>query len=135
MKKDTLPTILIVDDQELMIRVLQATLKPLGVPLASAKSGAEAVRYIEETGVPRGIIMDFSLPGQDGVETLRQIRKLASGASIPVVMLTARDQTLIRKEAEGLHVHAFMTKPFSPNALLQTIREMLSAGERQAQQP
>ena len=133
MKKDTLPTILIVDDQELMIRVLQATLKPLGVPLASAKSGSEAVRYIEETGVPRGIIMDFSMPGQDGVETLRQIRKLASGASIPVVMLTARDQTLIRKEAEGLHVHAFMTKPFSPNALLQTIREMLSAGESMAQ--
>ena len=132
MKKDTLPTILIVDDQELMIRVLQATLKPLGVPLASAKSGAEAVRYIEETGVPRGI-MEFSMPGQDGVETLRQIRKLASGASIPVVMLTARDQTLIRKEAEGLHVHAFMTKPFSPNALLQTIREMLSAGESMAQ--
>jgi len=129
MMKPKLPTILIVDDQELMIRVLQATLRPLGVPLASAKSGVEAVRYIEETGVPRGIIMDFSMPGQDGVETLRQIRKLASGASIPVVMLTARDQTLIRKEAEGLQVHAFMTKPFSPNALLHTIREMLSAGE------
>ena len=69
--------------------------------------------------------MDFSMPGQDGVETLRQIRRLATGAAIPVVMLTARDQTLIRKEAEGLHVHAFMTKPFSPNALLQTIREMI----------
>jgi len=133
MKKNALPTILIVDDQELMIRVLHATLRPLGMPLASAKSGAEAVRYVEKTGVPRGIIMDFSMPGQDGVETLRQIRSLASGAAIPVIMLTARDQTLIRKEAEGLHVHAFMTKPFSPNALLQTIREILSAGENPAQ--
>ena len=133
MKNNALPTILIVDDQELMIRVLHATLRPLGVPLASAKSGAEAVRYVEETGVPRGIIMDFSMPGQDGVETLRQIRCLASGAAIPVIMLTARDQTLIRKEAEGLQVHAFMTKPFSPNALLQTIREILSAGENPAQ--
>jgi len=124
-----LPPVLIVDDQELMIRILQATLRPLGASLASARSGAEAVRYIEETGVPRAIIMDFSMPGQDGVETLRQIRKLASGASIPVVMLTARDQTLIRKEAEGLKVHAFMTKPFSPNALVQMIKEMLQAGE------
>ena len=124
-----LPTVLIVDDQEMMVRILQTTLRPLGISLASARSGAEAVRYIEETGVPRAIIMDFSMPGQDGVETLRQIRKLASGASIPVVMLTARDQTLIRKEAEGLKVHAFMTKPFSPNELLQTIREMLQAGE------
>ena len=124
-----MPTVLIVDDQEMMVRILQTTLRPLGISLASARSGAEAVRYIEETGVPRAIIMDFSMPGQDGVETLRQIRKLASGASIPVVMLTARDQTLIRKEAEGLKVHAFMTKPFSPNELLQTIREMLQAGE------
>ena len=119
------PTILIVDDQELMIRVLLATLRPLGTALASVRSGPEAVRYVEETGVPSAIIMDFSMPGQDGVETLRQIRRLATGAARPVVMLTARDQTLIRKEAEGLHVHAFMTKPFSPNALLQTIREMI----------
>lgn len=119
------PAVLIVDDQEMMIRVLQATLRPLGVPIASAKSGSDAVRYVQETGVPGAIIMDFSMPGQDGVETLRQIRRLPAGASIPVIMLTARDQTLIRKEAEGLHVHAFMTKPYSPNALLQTIREML----------
>ncbi|MEI8313574.1 MAG: response regulator, partial [Verrucomicrobiota bacterium] len=119
------PAVLIVDDQEMMIRILQATLRPLGVPLASAKSGADAVRYVEETGVPGAIIMDFSMPDQDGVETLRKIRNLASGSSIPVVMLTARDQTLIRKEAEGLQVHAFMTKPYSPNALLKTIREML----------
>jgi CheY-like chemotaxis protein len=127
-----LPTVLIVDDQELMIRVLQMTLRPLGATLASARSGEEAVRYLEETGVPSAIIMDFSMPGLDGVETLKKIRKLAAGGSVPVIMLTARDQTVIRKEAEGLHVHAFMTKPFSPNALLQTIREILSLGESPA---
>ena len=65
----------------------------------------------------------------------RQIRKLPSGSSIPVVMLTARDQTLIRKEAEGLHVHAFMTKPYSPNALLQTIREMLQVAGKSGGPP
>ena len=115
-----------------MIRVLQMTLRPLGATLASARSGEEAVRYLEETGVPSAIIMDFSMPGLDGVETLKKIRKLAAGGSVPVIMLTARDQTVIRKEAEGLHVHAFMTKPFSPNALLQTIREILSLGESPA---
>ena len=122
------PTILIVDDQELMIRVLQATLRPLDVKIGTAKSGAEAVRFIAESGAPSAIILDFSMPGQDGVETLRQIRGLPAGAAIPVVMLTARDQTLIRKAAEGLHVHAFMTKPFSPTSLLQTLREMLEGG-------
>lgn len=122
------PTILIVDDQELTIRVLQATLRPLDVKFGTAKSGAEAVRFIGESGAPSAMILDFSMPGQDGVETLRQIRSLPAGADIPVLMLTARDQTLIRKAAEGLHVHAFMTKPFSPTSLLQTLREMLEGG-------
>ena len=121
------PTILIVDDQELMIRVLQATLRPLGVKIGTAKSGAEAVRFLEESGVPGAMSLDFSMAGQDGVETLRQIRSLPNGAAIPVLMLTARDQTLIRKAAEGLHVHSFMTKPFSPTLLMQTLREMLES--------
>jgi len=85
----------------------------------------EAVRYIMEKGVPLAIILDFSMPEQDGVETLRQIRNLEAGADVPVIMLTSRDQTLIRKAAEGLHVHAFMTKPFSPNTLLQTIKDVV----------
>jgi len=118
-------TILIVDDQELIIRVVQASLSSLGAHLASARTGMEAVRYIMEKGVPLAIILDFSMPEQDGVETLRQIRNLEAGADVPVIMLTSRDQTLIRKAAEGLHVHAFMTKPFSPNTLLQTIKDVV----------
>jgi two-component system chemotaxis response regulator CheY len=120
------PNILIVDDQELMYRVVQATLKPLGARLSWAKSGAEAINHIETVGVPDVIVLDFSMPDQDGVETLSHIRKLASGESIPVLMLTARDQTHIRQEAEGLKVHSFMTKPFSPNLLLGTIRDIFA---------
>ena len=119
------PTILIVDDQELIIRIVQSALRPLGAALPAVRMGRDAVRYVEESGVPNAIILDFSMPDQDGVETLRQIRRLATGGAIPVVMLTARDQTLIRKEADGLQVHAFMTKPFSPSALLQTMKEIL----------
>ena len=120
------PNILIVDDQELMYRVVQATLKPLGARLSWAKSGAEAINHIKTVGVPDVIVLDFSMPDQDGVETLRHIRQLASGESIPVLMLTARDQTHIRQDAAGLKVHSFMTKPFSPNLLLGTIREIFA---------
>lgn len=121
------PNILVVDDQELMYRVLQATLRPLGARISWSKSGAEAIHHIENIGAPEVIVLDFSMPDQDGVETLRHIRSLASGVSIPVVMLTARDQTHIRQEADGLKVHAFMTKPFSPNMLLNTIREIFQS--------
>ena len=90
----------------------------------------DAVRYIMENGAPLAIIMDFSMPEQDGVETLRQIRELEVGAEVPAIMLTSRDQTLIRKAAEGLQVHAFMTKPFSPNTLLQTIKAVVESATK-----
>lgn len=119
-------TILLVDDQDLMLRVLQATLRGIAAAIHAVKSGPEAVQFVRNTATPDAIIMDYSMPEQDGVETLRQIRSLPAGAAIPVIMLTARDQTLIRQAAGGLHVHAFMTKPFSPNTLVQTVREMLA---------
>ncbi len=121
-------TVLLVDDQELVLRVVQVALKTLCVNLPGVKSGAEAISFIENRGVPDAIILDFSMPDLDGVETLRQIRKLPGGDSIPVVMLTMRDQTSIREAAQGLHVFDFITKPFSPSSLQQTVRKMLGQG-------
>jgi CheY-like chemotaxis protein len=119
-------TILLVDDQDLMQRVLQATLRTVGAHFASAKTGTEAVRFVGDKRPVDAIILDFSMPDQDGVETLRQIRALPNGRDIPILMLTARDQTLIREAASGMGVRAFMTKPFSPAMLQQTVREMLA---------
>jgi two-component system OmpR family response regulator len=120
-------TILLVDDQELMIRVVQSALKTLGAHLPSAKTGEDAVRYIATQEAPDAIVLDYSMPDQDGVETLRQIRALPNGSSIPVIMLTARDQTQIRTAAEGLQVADFITKPFSPNFLQNTLRKLLQS--------
>ena len=125
-------TLLLVDDQELMIRVLQATLRTCGAHLATAKTGAEAVRFVGQKCIPEGIILDYSMPDQDGVETLRQIRALPGGDLIPVIMLTARDQTLIREAATGLRVDAFMTKPFSPASLQQEVKKMLERSEEES---
>lgn len=118
-------TILLVDDQDLIIRVLQATLRTLGAHVLAVNNGADALAFIKDRTVPDAIILDFSMPNMDGVETLRQIRLLPGGDTIPVLMLTARDQTLIRQAAEGLQVAAFMTKPFSPVTLQQVVRDML----------
>jgi CheY-like chemotaxis protein len=114
-----------VDDQELVIRVVQAALKPLGARLPAVRTGAEAIKVVESEGVPDAVVLDFSMPDMDGAQTLRRIRDLPGGADIPVLMLTMRDQTAIREAAEGLRVFDFMTKPFSPSLLLQTVRRML----------
>jgi CheY-like chemotaxis protein len=117
--------ILIIDDQEMMLRILQSALKPLEAEFFFAKTGAQAIRHLEKSGLPDAIILDFSMPGEDGIETLKKIRALTPSQTVPVVMLTARDQTLIRQAAEGLLVHSFMTKPFSPSTLLKTLESIL----------
>ena len=119
-------TVLLVDDQELMLRIVQTALKTLGAHLPSVKSGADAVLFVKDQKTPDAIVLDYSMPGQDGVETLRQIRDLPNGKQIPVIMLTARDQTQIRAAAEGLKVFDFFTKPFSPNLLQTTLRKLLA---------
>ncbi len=118
-------TILLVDDQDIMFRLLKTTLKPLNAECATASTGGEAIAYFEAGGRPSVMLLDFSMPDMDGVATLRAIRDTPTGADVPVVMLTARDRISIREAAEGLGVKAFVTKPFSPSGLVETVREAI----------
>lgn len=118
-------TVLIIDDQELMLRILRAALSKCGVEILEATSGNDAIALLRSSPPPDLILLDYFMPGMDGVETLRHIRALPGGASIPVVMLTARDQTNIRNAASGLGVSAYITKPFSPVTLQKLIRELV----------
>lgn len=119
-------TILIVDDEEHMQRLLQFALRPVNAVVATAKSGAAAIEFFKKSRADL-IILDYSMPGKNGVEALQELRRLPNGADVPVLMLTARDQTLIRKEAAGLQVAAFLTKPFSPSDLQRRAKDVLGA--------
>jgi DNA-binding response OmpR family regulator len=117
--------ILLVDDEEHMLRLLQFALKPISASIYCVKRGDAAVEFLKANH-PNLVLLDYAMPGMDGVETLRQIRAQEFGGTVPVIMLTARDQTAIRKDAAGLHVQAFLTKPFSPSDLVRRVRELLN---------
>ena len=117
-------TILLIDDEEHILRLLQFVLRPIDAILQVTRSGMEALAYLVKNPVAVALL-DYSLPGMNGLETLQQIRSLKEGGDIKVIMLTARDQTTIRAEAEGLNVEAFLTKPFSPSDLARRVRELL----------
>lgn len=118
-------TILLVDDEEHMLRLLQFALKSVQATVHASKSGSEAIAFL--TSRPADLVLlDYSMPGKDGVETLREIRALNDGAAIKVIMLTARDQTAIRAEASDLNVEAFLTKPFSPSELARRVSAALA---------
>ena len=104
--------------------VVQFVLRPIDAILQVTRNGMEALAYLVKNPVAVALL-DYSLPGMNGLETLQQIRSLKEGGDIKVIMLTARDQTTIRAEAEGLNVEAFLTKPFSPSDLARRVRELV----------
>ncbi len=117
-------TILLIDDEEHILRLLQFVLKSIDAHLRVSKTGKEALAFLEQNSASV-VLLDYSLPGMNGLETLQHIRKLKDGGNIKVIMLTARDQTVIRAEADGLNVEAFLTKPFSPSDLARRVRELV----------
>jgi DNA-binding response OmpR family regulator len=117
--------ILLIDDEEHMLRLLQFALKTVSASIHCVKHGDAAVDFLK-ANKPNLVLLDYAMPGMDGVETLRNIRTQEGGSAVPVIMLTARDQTAIRKEAAGLNVEAFLTKPFSPSDLARRARELLN---------
>ena len=117
--------ILLIDDEEHMLRLLQFALKTVSASIYCVKRGDAAVDFLK-ANKPNLVLLDYAMPGMDGVETLRNIRAQEGGSAVPVIMLTARDQTAIRKEAAGLNVEAFLTKPFSPSDLVRRARELLN---------
>jgi CheY-like chemotaxis protein len=119
-------TILITDDEPHMRRLLEFTVRRTGHQILQAPSGEAAIAIIDSQPVDL-LIIDFGLGGMTGLETISALRKLASGANLPVVLMTARGDSGIREDAQATGVNAFITKPFSPVELTQLVNRLLSA--------
>jgi two-component system, sensor histidine kinase and response regulator len=116
--------ILIVDDNPTACRILVEMLHSLGLSCETVSSGEDALNRFASGGIDL-ILMDWRMPGMDGLETSRRIRAMQAGRGIPIVMITAspRDE-LLRSVDEGL-VNASLSKPVTPAGLLDTIKEAL----------
>jgi CheY-like chemotaxis protein len=119
-------TILVVDDESHMRRLIQFNLVRLGYRVVSAADGKEALAGLGGTVVDL-VILDVVMPGMDGFAVLREIRGHQRYQQLPVVMLTARGQAEIASQAAELGVQAFLTKPFSPTELGKTVAALLPA--------
>jgi len=83
-------TVLIVDDEALIRRILEDLLTAHGFTCRTASSGDEALRACADAP-PDLILLDILMPGLDGIETCRRLKATPAGAAIPVIALTARD--------------------------------------------
>ena len=114
-------TILAVDDEPQIRRVLRATLSAQGYTVLEAKSGEEALESIRENRIDL-ILLDLNLPGMSGMETCREIR---SSGDIPIIMLTVHNTEQDKVAALDAGADDYVVKPFGSEELMARIRAAL----------
>ena len=119
-------TVLLVEDDRELGRLIVRELEAAGYRVRHALDGPAALRSFDEER-PDVVILDWMLPGLDGLEVLRRLRQ---SSAVPVLMLTARAEEVDR--VVGLEVGAddYLTKPFGTRELVARVRALLRRQER-----
>jgi two-component system response regulator MprA len=114
--------VLVVDDDRAVRDALRRTLTLAGYEVQVAQDGEQALELVVQA-VPDAVVLDVGLPGIDGLEVCRRLRRL--GNRVPILMLTARDA--VSDRIDGLDVGAddYMVKPFDVGELRARIRALL----------
>lgn len=119
-----MPKVLVVDDDRAIQQLLEVNLELEGYDVAKAIDGAEALAMVV-TFQPDIILLDVMMPKMDGREVCRRLKADPSTADLPVVFLSARAQEMDVSLGLELGAAAYLTKPFEPQDLLDTIRRVL----------
>jgi two-component system alkaline phosphatase synthesis response regulator PhoP len=120
-------TILIVEDEAALARVVQSYLEQAGMAVRVEARGDRALWAVEQSR-PDLILLDLNLPGMDGLEVAKAIRKKSE---VPIIMVTARAEEYDRLIGLELGADDYITKPFSPREVVARVRAVL----RRAGQP
>ncbi len=118
-------TILIVDDSPTETHVIRTELEKAGFEVLTAAEGETGLKVARESH-PDAVIMDVVMPGVNGFQATRQLRRDPDTASIPVIMVTSKDQPTDRVWGMRQGAVAYLTKPVSGNDLVAKIREVLA---------
>ncbi|OGS39745.1 MAG: hypothetical protein A2551_07755 [Elusimicrobia bacterium RIFOXYD2_FULL_34_30] len=117
--------ILIVDDEKEIIELIKYNLEKANFNVISAKTGGEALDLIDSKPSINLIILDVMLPGIDGLEILKKIKKSEKTKNIPVIMLTAKGEESDIVAGLKLGADDYITKPFSVKVLIERVKTIL----------
>ena len=114
--------ILVVDDEPAIVTVVRERLEREGFAVRAVASGEEALVHMD-TDPADLVVLDVMLPGMDGFEVLRRLR--GAGHTVPVIVLTARDEDVDKIVGLELGADDYLVKPFNPRELSARIRAVL----------
>lgn len=117
-------TVLVVDDDPLILRVVSTVLDLEEFDVVTATSAAEALDRLA-TSSPDVVVSDIMMPEMDGFELCQRIREQPAHAKLPIILLTARDGDEDRRRGIDVGGDAYLTKPFSPLELIEEIDRLL----------
>jgi two-component system, OmpR family, alkaline phosphatase synthesis response regulator PhoP len=118
-------TILVVDDEPQIVRLVRDYLEHSGFSVLTAGDGPAALRTAR-TGRPDLVVLDLGLPGLDGLDVARTLRR---DGEVPIIMLTARTEESDKLVGLELGADDYLTKPFSPKELVARVRAVLRRAE------
>lgn len=116
--------VLVVDDDPHILKLVRFNLEKNHYEVITAEDGVKALQLAREIR-PELIILDLMLPEKDGFEVCRELRADADTASIPIIMLTARDQEIDKVLGFELGADDYVTKPFSPRELVARVKAQI----------
>ncbi len=126
--------ILVVEDEKDIVRMLDYNLKKEGFKVLDVSDG-EGGLALANRELPDLVILDLMLPGMDGLEVCKALKKESKTASIPIIMLTAKSQELDKVVGLELGADDYVTKPFSPRELIARIKAVLRRAKEKDKLP
>ena len=120
---------LLVDDEREFLELMEKRLSRRGIEVSTAHDGLEGVRAVEEAAaagtLPDVVVMDVRMPGMDGLETLRHMKKIAP--KLPVLLLTGHASLGVAVQGMDLGAYDYMLKPVAINELIIKMEEAVRA--------
>ncbi len=115
-------TVLIIEDEKLIIVSTQMVLEAAGFRVESATNGEDGIAKARSQ-TPDLILLDIMMPGIDGWETLTRLKRDAATANIPVVIFTAREHSRGHQKSAEMGAVDYFRKPFEPDELIELVEK------------
>ncbi|MEJ2697700.1 MAG: response regulator [Candidatus Sulfobium sp.] len=116
--------VVVIDDEPFILMMLEDQLRRYGIDVVTLRESRNALDVIRRE-MPDLIILDWMMPEVSGLEVCTSIKKDAHLSKIPIFMLTAKDQDTHEQLGLKCGVARYITKPFSPRALVEMVREVV----------
>jgi two-component system, OmpR family, alkaline phosphatase synthesis response regulator PhoP len=126
--------ILVVEDEANIRQLLRYNLEKEGFQILEAEDGLQGIK-MAKTEKPDLVILDLMLPGADGLEVCRTLKRNTGTAAVPIIMLTAKAEEIDKVIGLELGADDYMTKPFSPRELVARVKAVLRRSQKESSLP